>query len=79
MSENSKVVIKPMDNGPLRVKGPMTILDGDGEPYEVTRKVVLLCRCGGSSNKPFCDGTHARVGFESVARAGSSEAHDSVR
>jgi CDGSH-type Zn-finger protein len=63
------VVIKLHDNGPLRVKGPATVLDAEGNPYEVTRKTFFLCRCGASQNKPFCDGSHARVGFEARDRA----------
>jgi CDGSH-type Zn-finger protein len=49
-------------SGPLWVRGGVTILAADGTAYEV-RNRVTLCRCGQSSNKPFCDGTHAHVGF----------------
>lgn len=45
------------EHGPLWVRGGIPILSADGEPYEV-RNRVTLCRCGGSENKPFCDGTH---------------------
>lgn len=44
-------------SGPLWVQGGVEIVDADGKPYEV-RNRVTLCRCGLSSNKPFCDGTH---------------------
>jgi len=65
------VTITPKANGPLIVEGPVRILtpDGreltppprkDGKPAEV----VVLCRCGGSATKPFCDGTHKRNGFQ---------------
>jgi uncharacterized Fe-S cluster protein YjdI len=49
-------------NGPLLVSGNVRILDGDGAVVFEGEKVAL-CRCGGSANKPFCDGTHAKNGF----------------
>ncbi|MGH7519783.1 MAG: CDGSH iron-sulfur domain-containing protein [Gemmatimonadales bacterium] len=67
----SQVTITPKSNGPLIIEGPVRIVtpDGreltppprkDGKPAEV----VVLCRCGGSATKPFCDGTHKRNGFQ---------------
>lgn len=51
-------------NGPIVVDDDgVTVVDWNGVPYEVTRRPVALCRCGASSAKPFCDGTHARIGF----------------
>ncbi len=49
-------------DGPLFVRGGVEVIGADGEPYE-TRNRVTLCRCGRSENKPFCDGSHAEVGF----------------
>jgi CDGSH-type Zn-finger protein len=49
-------------NGPILVRGGVRVESEDGEPYEV-RNRMALCRCGRSANKPFCDGTHERVGF----------------
>jgi uncharacterized Fe-S cluster protein YjdI len=49
-------------NGPLLVSGNVRILDSDGTVVFEGEKVAL-CRCGGSANKPFCDGTHAKNGF----------------
>jgi CDGSH-type Zn-finger protein len=49
-------------SGPLYVQGGITIESEDGMPYEV-RNRVTLCRCGASSNKPFCNGSHASIGF----------------
>lgn len=62
------IQITPLDNGPYRVVGVLTLIDADGNPIE-TRAMSFLCRCGQSSNKPFCDGTHNRIGFQSEVRA----------
>jgi CDGSH-type Zn-finger protein len=51
-----------VDNGPLWVRGGVTVEAADGFEYEV-RNRVTLCRCGQSQNKPFCDGSHWDVGF----------------
>jgi CDGSH-type Zn-finger protein len=66
------VVIKARENGPYKVMGPITLIDADGNEYSLGEpgEAVVLCRCGGSSTKPFCDGTHRRVGFEAAERAG---------
>lgn len=54
-------------NGPIRVEGnDIVIEDAEGRRFGLAgRTIVSLCRCGQSGNKPFCDGTHAKVGFES--------------
>lgn len=49
-------------DGPLWVRGGVQVIAADGTPYEV-RNRQALCRCGASGNKPFCDGSHKRVGF----------------
>ena len=51
-----------VDDGPYLVTGMAVVTRADGAPCEV-RNRVTLCRCGASSNKPFCDGSHAKVGF----------------
>jgi CDGSH-type Zn-finger protein len=59
-------------NGPLRIEGDFEIEDHAGAVYDLAgRTVISLCRCGHSQNRPFCDGSHARTGFqcESKARA----------
>ncbi len=58
-----KPTIDPMKNGPYRVTNCET-LKGlmDGKVYE-SAGTIALCRCGGSANKPYCDGTHGRIGF----------------
>jgi CDGSH-type Zn-finger protein len=54
------------NNGSLRIEGDIEIYDGAGNKYDLAgRTVIGLCRCGQSNNKPFCDGSHARCGFES--------------
>ena len=54
------------NNGSLRIEGEFEIYDASGSKYDVSgRTVIGLCRCGQSANKPFCDGSHARCGFQS--------------
>ena len=55
-----RINVKP--SGPLAVVGRVDVLGPDGELLEASDR-VFLCRCGGSANKPFCDGTHKRAGF----------------
>lgn len=54
--------ITPSEDGPYRVTGAVQVVSADGSPYE-RRARQTLCRCGGSKNKPFCDGTHWHIGF----------------
>jgi len=60
-----------LKNGPLRVEGEdIQIQDPAGNVYGLAgRNVVSLCRCGQSANKPFCDGTHNKIGFDSSCPA----------
>jgi CDGSH-type Zn-finger protein len=51
-------------SGPIWLRGEITLVSADGSAYE-TRNRVTVCRCGQSANKPFCDGTHAKVKFHS--------------
>jgi len=52
------------ENGPLKVEGDVPLFDHEGNRVETPRKDrYFLCRCGGSTNKPFCDGTHSKIGF----------------
>jgi CDGSH-type Zn-finger protein len=63
-----KVTVR--NNGPLRLEGDITIVDQDGKAFGLAgRTLVSLCRCGQSANKPFCDGTHGKIGFDSVCPA----------
>ncbi len=59
------LAIEPEVDGPLRVRGNLEILSGTGRCVARVQQ-ARLCRCGGSSNKPYCDGTHARIGFKST-------------
>ncbi|WP_372469025.1 CDGSH iron-sulfur domain-containing protein [Microbacterium maritypicum] len=55
--------ITPYPDGPLLVRGAVELRTADGEPIEPNRRTVALCRCGLSTLKPFCDGTHKAAGF----------------
>ena len=58
------VTIKVLKNGPYQVFGDIELVDAEGRPVATTPgKPVKLCRCGGSVKKPFCDGTHSKIGF----------------
>lgn len=57
--------IRAQPNGPYVIKNLETLLDAKGDPIE-TKRTIALCRCGESSNKPFCDGTHSKFGFNSA-------------
>ncbi|MHB1845164.1 MAG: CDGSH iron-sulfur domain-containing protein [Deltaproteobacteria bacterium] len=59
-----------MPNGPLLVEGEIDLHDPTGAKVDTAgRAKVALCRCGGSVNKPFCDGTHSRQGFKAAEAA----------
>jgi CDGSH-type Zn-finger protein len=64
----TKITVR--NDGPLRVEGDFEIVDQDGKTFGLAgRTAVSFCRCGHSEKKPFCDGTHKKVGFQSVIRA----------
>lgn len=60
---SAAVSIEPCPNGPLLLRGDFELVDPDGEPIDPKRRTVALCRCGMSTIKPFCDGTHKATGF----------------
>jgi CDGSH-type Zn-finger protein len=66
-----QVVIKARHNGPYKVTGRVKIIDADENEYDLSDKgsSIVLCRCGGSKTKPFCDGTHSEIGFRGAERA----------
>lgn len=57
-----ETIVEVSHNGPLLVYGNITIKDHEGKETK-KNKVTALCRCGASSNKPYCDGTHNKIGF----------------
>lgn len=59
---DTMVVVRLADHGPLLLRGPVRIIDADGQLIAEDSRVAL-CRCGQSGNAPFCDGSHARVRF----------------
>ena len=65
------VTIKIRPNGPYLVAtAGVSLVDADGNAYDLSGKEnVALCRCGGSVNKPFCDGTHSKIGFAAASKA----------
>lgn len=65
------IKITPRKDGPLRVEGvDIVLVDEAGNRYDLAgRTAVSLCRCGQSQNKPFCDSSHARVGFAADSTA----------
>lgn len=68
--QENGVTIKAKNNGPFLVEGPFRLTDADGNVYPIEAgKKVNLCRCGASTRKPFCDGTHSKIGFEAAERA----------
>lgn len=58
-----KITVRP--NGPFRVEGPISLVDVNGQEWDLTGKpAISLCRCGLSSKRPFCDGEHGRQGWK---------------
>ena len=61
-----KITVRP--NGPFRVEGPFSLVDVNGKEWDIAgRAIVSLCRCGLSSKRPFCDGTHGKEGWKCEA------------
>jgi CDGSH-type Zn-finger protein len=69
----AQIKITARKNGPFRVEAPeggVELTDADGVKYDLTGKPAFsLCRCGGSVSKPFCDGTHSKIGFQGAESA----------
>ena len=61
-----KIIVR--NDGPLRIEGECELVDMEGRAYGLAgRTAFALCRCGHSANKPFCDGTHSKIGFDAAA------------
>jgi CDGSH-type Zn-finger protein len=63
------VEIRVTKNGPYLVSGSIELVDPDGKAHPTDKDMVALCRCGASQNKPFCDGTHSKIGFAAAEAA----------
>ncbi len=63
------VTITVRKNASYRIDGPIRMVDGAGNEFKLEEGPVFLCRCGQSSNKPFCDGTHKACGFDADTHA----------
>jgi len=62
--------IKVRLNGPYVITDDdVTVVDWNGTAYPIARRPIALCRCGGSTTKPFCDGTHSKAGFKAAEAA----------
>jgi len=59
---DGELKLSPLSNGPLKVQGALEIVSGTGRTVKRVNE-AFLCRCGASANKPFCDGSHAKIGF----------------
>lgn len=72
MEDAPRLRLKALDDGALQLRGDLglvRLVDGEGQEFDLTgRRSVLLCRCGQSQNKPFCDSSHERTGFSSRVR-----------
>lgn len=78
----AQVKITVRNNGPFRVEaepGTIEMFDANGNPFDLSAKIkegktaFSLCRCGGSVSKPFCDGTHSKIGFQAAEAAVRTE------
>ena len=71
------VTIRLRKNGPYVIESDdVRVIDWNGVEYPIERRPVALCRCGASTKKPFCDGTHSKIGFEAGGAAVGPEAND---
>jgi CDGSH-type Zn-finger protein len=62
-------VVTVYEDGPLIVRGDFAVTAQDGRPIPAGRRTVAFCRCGRSAIRPFCDGTHTRIGFRAPGGA----------
>ena len=64
----TKIIVR--NNGPIRIEGVIDLNDQEGNAFNLGgRTTISLCRCGHSENKPFCDGSHSKAGFQSEVKA----------
>ncbi|MDX6614299.1 MAG: hypothetical protein QOD75_3485 [Blastocatellia bacterium] len=70
------VTIRSLPNGPYIVEGEVDVLDTAGNKVMSEKPRIALCRCGASSNKPFCDGTHSQIGFQAAEAINPASAEE---
>ena len=69
--------IRLRQNGPYVIDSEdVRVVDWNGMEYPVERQPIALCRCGASTKKPFCDGTHSKIGFQAAETAVGPAAQD---
>ena len=69
--------IRLRPNGPYVIDSEdLRVVDWNGVEYSIERRPVALCRCGASTKKPFCDGTHSKIGFQAAEAAIGPDAED---
>lgn len=68
MSTDNEATITAYPDGPYLVRGTYRVLDVNGNQLEMNRRTVALCRCGRSSQKPLCDGSHRSFNFKDPIR-----------
>ena len=69
MTKGTKISL--YEDGPYLVTGSFQLLDAEGEGFSIEKETIALCRCGASTRKPFCDGTHSEIGFRAAERVAS--------
>ncbi len=67
MAEETR--ISTYDDGPFLLLGPVVIEGAEGNEYPTEKDTIALCLRGASIKKPFCDGTHSKIGFRAAQRA----------
>ena len=73
----SVTTIRLRQNGPYVIDGDdVRVIDWNGAEYTIERQPIALCRCGASTKKPFCDGTHSKIGFHAAEAAVGPAAQD---
>ena len=71
------ITIRLRRNGPYVIDSDdVRVADWNGAEYPIGRRPIALCRCGASMTKPFCDGTHSKIGFQAAETAVGPEVAD---
>lgn len=64
--DSAPVKIQILKNGPALISGNFIIRDSDNQQLEIETEIAAICRCGASKKKPFCDGSHKRIGYHDL-------------